>query len=85
MPEYQIRITATAQKQLNKLPEPIARVLIAVIYTLAQHPRPAGCKKLKGRNGYRIRKGDYRVIYDIEDDVLIVTVIAIGHRREIYD
>jgi mRNA interferase RelE/StbE len=59
--------------------------LLDAIETLAANPRPQGCKKLKGRSGYRIRKGDYRIIYDIYDDILVVDVIAAGHRREIYD
>jgi mRNA interferase RelE/StbE len=48
-------------------------------------PRPLGCKKLKGRDAYRIRIGDYRVIYEINDGRLIVTVVTIGHRREVYE
>ena len=52
---------------------------------LEQDPRPAGCKKLKGRDDYRIRIGDYLVIYEIQDGKLIVTVITIGHRREVYE
>jgi mRNA interferase RelE/StbE len=85
MPEYQIRITTTAQKQLDKLPDAVAQFLIEAIYTLARVQRPAGCKKLKGRPGYRIRKGNYRIIYDIYDHILIVEIIAIGHRKDIYD
>lgn len=46
--------------------------------------RPSGCKKLKGRDGYRIRIGNYRILYDIIDQTLIINVIAIGHRRDIY-
>jgi mRNA interferase RelE/StbE len=52
---------------------------------LEQDPRPPGCKKLKGRDAWRIRIGDYRVIYEINDGHLIVTVITIGHRREVYE
>ncbi|MEO7924531.1 MAG: type II toxin-antitoxin system RelE/ParE family toxin [Chitinophagaceae bacterium] len=65
MPDYQIRITRTAQKQLDKLPDPVAGILIETIHDLAVNPRPHGYKKLKGRDGYRIRKGDFRIIYDI--------------------
>ncbi len=83
--EYEIRITKTAQKQLDKLPIPIADTLIAAILDLAKDPRPPGCKKLKGRTGYRIRQGDYRIIYDIHDKVLTIEIIAIGHRKDIYD
>ena len=85
MANYQVVLTRTAQKQLDKLSDLIAGPLLDVIQELTQNPRPPGCKKLKGRQGYRIRKGDYRIIYDVYDDVLVVEVIAIGHRREIYD
>jgi mRNA interferase RelE/StbE len=85
MPEYQIRITKTVQKQLDKLPESVAGILIETIHNLSRNPRPHGCKKLKGRDGYRIRKGDFRIIYDIFDKILTVEVIAIGNRKDIYD
>ncbi|GAA4447602.1 hypothetical protein GCM10023189_04150 [Nibrella saemangeumensis] len=55
------------------------------IQHLAKNPRPAGYKKLKGRTAYRIRKGDYRIIYDIYDKVVVVEAIVMGHRREIYE
>ncbi len=82
---YQIQIRKTAQKQLDKLPDEIADILLDAIEVLAENPRPKGCKKLKGRSGFRIRKGDYRIIYDIYDSILIVDIIAVGHRRDIYD
>ena len=85
MPEYQIRITRTAQKQLDKLPGSIAGLLFETIQSLAVNPRPHGYKKLKGRNGYRIRKGDFRIIYDVYDKILIIEVIAVGDRKDIYD
>ncbi len=80
MPEY-----TTAQKQLDKLPDNVAIPIIGAIKNLSTNPRPSGCKKLKGRNGYRIRKGDYRIIYDIFNKELLVDFIALGHRREIYE
>jgi len=85
MPEYQVRITKTAQKQLDKIPSQIATRLFDLIQSLATNPRPNGCKKLKGRDGFRIRKGDFRIIYDVIDNLLIVEVIAIGDRKDIYD
>jgi len=51
---------------------------------LAVEPRPAGCKKLSGREGWRIRIGDYRVLYEIREEVLVILVVDVGHRREIY-
>lgn len=85
MPAYKLTISQTAQKQLNKLPENVADRLIDSIYLLAEDPRPSGSKKLKGRNGYRIRTGDYRIIYDIFDNTLLIIIIAIGHRKDIYN
>ena len=85
MPEYQVRITKSAQKQLDKIPSQIATKLFDLIQSLATNPRPPGCKKLKGRDGFRIRKGDFRIIYDVIDKLLIVEVIADGDRKDIYD
>lgn len=85
MPDFEIRITKTAQKQLDKLPDSIATMLGAIILALAANPRPNGCKKLKGRDGYRIRKGDFRIIYDIYDRILVIEIIAVGNRKDIYD
>jgi len=85
MPEYELVISRTAQKQLDKLTDNIAGPLIRAIQNLAQDPRPHGCKKLKGRNGYRIRKGDYRILYDIYDSILTIEVIALGNRKDVYD
>ena len=85
MPNYRIEISETASKQLNKLPHNISGELIEIIQSLAENPRPHGCKKLKGRKGYRVRKGNYRIIYDIYDKILLIDIIAIDHRREIYD
>ena len=82
---YKITITRSAQKQLDKLPNNIADRLIDAIYDLSENPRPPGHKKLKSRMGYRIRIGDYRVIYEIFDDELLISVIAIGDRKDIYN
>jgi mRNA interferase RelE/StbE len=84
MHNYTILISRKAQKQLDKLSETIAEPIIEAILELEKDPRPVGNKKLKGRNGYRIRIGNYRVIYDIFDKELIVDVIAVGHRKDIY-
>lgn len=85
MPKYSISLSRTAEKQLDKLPDNIAEPILEVIGSLANNPRPHGSKKLRGRSGYRIRKGDYRIIYDIFDKHLVVEVIEVGHRRDIYD
>jgi mRNA interferase RelE/StbE len=85
MPKYVIVLTKKAQKQLDKIPDAVATSTFEAITTLEQDPRPQGCKKLTGREGYRIRVGNYRVIYSIIDDELIVSIITLGHRKDIYN
>jgi mRNA interferase RelE/StbE len=82
---YQVVIEKQAQKQLAKISPPDYAKVVAALKELADNPRPHGYKKLKGRPGYRVRVGDYRIIYLIEDNVLTVFVLAIGNRRDIYD
>lgn len=81
---YKIRIERTVQKTLEKINEPYYSKIKTAVLNLANDPRPAGYKKLKGRDGFRIRVADYRIIYDIFDDILTVNVIDLGHRKEIY-
>lgn len=85
MADYTVLITKKARKQLEKLPNDIANRLEVRILELSKDPRPPGCKKLGCFELYRVRVGNYRIVYDIEDDVLTVTVIKIGHRKNIYD
>lgn len=85
MAKYTVSLSKRAQKQLDKLSDTIAEPIFQAIEKLGDNPRPHGCKKLKGRNGYRIRIGDYRVIYEIIDNFLLVDVIDLGHRKDIYD
>ncbi|MDZ4679910.1 MAG: type II toxin-antitoxin system RelE/ParE family toxin [Saprospiraceae bacterium] len=82
---YQVTLKKRAVKALEKINEPYYSNIKEAIYNLADNPRPQGCKKLKGRDGYRIRVADYRIIYDIFDDVLLVDVIDLGLRRDIYE
>ncbi len=82
---YQLVIEKYAQKQLAKIDSPYFDQIILAIQALAYSPRPIGYKKLKGRPGYRIRVGDYRVIYRIQDKILFVFVIDIDHRKDIYN
>ena len=82
---YKLLIEKQVQKQLEKIPEPDYSRVKNIINDLANNPRPAGYKKLKGRSGYRIRQGNYRVVYDIEDNILTVYILAAGHRRDIYE
>jgi mRNA interferase RelE/StbE len=84
MPNYTAVLSKKAQKQLDKLPDTIAEPIIDAIARLEENPRPVGYINLKGRDGYRIRTGNYRIIYDIFDTELIVDIIALGHRKDIY-
>ena len=82
---YTVRITRTAEKQLKKLPPPYQSRVAAVIASFEIEPRPTGCKKLSGeQDAYRVRVGDYRIVYDISDNEVTVLVLKIGHRKEIY-
>ena len=82
---YNVNLTKQAIKALKKIDEPYYSSIKKSIYSLADNPRPTGYKKLKGRDGYRIRVADYRIIYDIFDNVLLVDVIDLGHRKDIYE
>ncbi|MBK8392995.1 MAG: type II toxin-antitoxin system RelE/ParE family toxin [Saprospiraceae bacterium] len=82
---YKVTLKKSALKTLKKINEPYYSAIKEAIYSLADNPRPSGYKKLNGRNGYRIRVTDYRIIYDIFDDVLLVEVIDLGHRKDIYE
>jgi mRNA interferase RelE/StbE len=81
---YKLFIERAVYKQLKKVPEKDYQKIMSAIGNLADEPRPSGCKKLTGRPGYRIRQGNYRVIYEINDKILIVTVIDVGDRKDIY-
>jgi len=81
---YRLRITRSAVKELKRLPEGIQQRIRQAIQVLADDPRPPGCRKLKGRTDYRIRVGDYRVLYEIDDDTQTVIVWRVGHRRNVY-
>ncbi len=82
---YKVKILRGALKQLKKIPSEIQERIQIKIDDLATEPRQNGVKKLKGKeNAYRIRVGDYRVIYDIFDDLLVVNVVEVGHRKNIY-
>ncbi len=82
---YRVEVAAAAVRQLRKLDLVARRRVEAAIELLADQPRPSGARKLVGGDGqWRVRTGDYRIVYEIHDDVLLVLVVAIGHRRDIY-
>jgi mRNA interferase RelE/StbE len=81
---YRVEISRRAATAVITLDKAARRRILTAIEALAGNPRPAGCKKLAGQESWRIRVGDYRVVYEIHDQVLLVLVVDIGHRREIY-
>jgi mRNA interferase RelE/StbE len=81
---YEIEFTAAAKKQFDRFPSSLQRRLAEVIDSLGEQPRPPQCAKLAGQDLFRVRCGDYWVIYRIDDRVLLVLVVKIGHRREVY-
>ncbi len=85
MANYTVVLSKKAQKQLDKLSDNIAEPILDAITDLEKNPKPFGYKKLKGRDGYRIRVGNYRIIYDVFNTELIIDVIAVGHRKDIYE
>ena len=84
MASYSLEIKRSAAKELAALPRQDRARIITRIQALAHEPRPPGCERLSGQERYRVRQGDYRILYEIHDDVLIVMVVKIGHRRDVY-
>jgi len=81
---YRIEYSPTAAKQLRKLDGGAYARIRPVIDSLADDPRPGGCKILKVEKRYRVRVGDYRIVYEVRDDVLLVLVVRIAHRSDVY-
>lgn len=85
MSHYRVEFTSAAARAIRKLPKNVRTRLLDAIETLSSNPRPSGACKLSGTDrAWRIRCGDYRVLYEVEDDVLVITVVRAGHRREVY-
>ncbi len=84
MASYSILFTKSAAKELESVPTKDRQRIVSQIGSLADDPRPMGAEKLSGDDKYRIRQGDYRILYKIVDAVLIVTVVRIGNRRDVY-
>lgn len=81
---YEVRLKSSAKKRLDKLPAKDRERILQRVVALGTTPRPPGATKLTGSNAWRVRQGDYRILYTIEDEILMVEVIRIGHRRDIY-
>ncbi len=82
---YSLNFSKQALKELEKINEPYYSNIKKAIVNLVTNPRPHGYKKLKNRDGYRIRVGNYRIIYNIFDTTLIIDIITLGHRKDIYE
>ena len=85
MSTYRVELRPAAARALRKLDPPAQRRVRGAIALLAQDPRPPGARALQGRPGLRVRVGDYRIVYTVEDDVLLVVVVRLGHRRDVYE
>ncbi len=81
---YKIIFAQSAQKELRKIPRLFGLKILRAVENLAGNPRPTGCKKLADSNSYRIRISDYRVIYTIKDKELLIDIVKIAHRKEVY-
>jgi mRNA interferase RelE/StbE len=81
---YSIEIKRSAAREIEDLPLKTRRLVVERIGGLADDPRPRGCEKLAGGEHYRIRQGEYRIVYTIEDAVLTVWVVKVAHRRDVY-
>jgi mRNA interferase RelE/StbE len=81
---YKIRLNSSAAKELEALPTKDRKRLVSKIERLAADPRPSGVEKLSGQEKYRLRQGDYRLLYAVDDDDTVVVIVKIGHRRDVY-
>lgn len=85
MSAYRIELRPSAARNLRKLDPQVRGRVHGAIALLAHDPRPPGARALRGRPGFRIRVGDYRIVYTVQDDVLVVVVVRLGHRRDVYE
>lgn len=82
---YRIEVRPAAVRALRKINRQDQPRIQAAIALLAQDPRPPGARALQGRDGLRVRVGNYRIVYTVDDGVLLIVVVTLGHRREVYD
>jgi mRNA interferase RelE/StbE len=84
--KYSLEIKHSAQRELDSLDDSVFTRIDRKILALAENPRPSGCKKLRGYKGqWRVRVGDWRIVYFIDDDAKLVTITRVAHRREVYE
>ena len=84
MEPYKITVKPSVAKDLRKISKKDVKRILETIQTLAENPRPPQSKKLSGQERYRLRQGNYRILYAIEDDKLVVCVVKVGNRRDVY-
>lgn len=85
MASYRVELTRSAEKDLRKITPPHRETMLDALEKLAFNPRPHGCRKILGaEQTYRIRVGDYRIVYEIHDEVLVILVIRLAHRKDVY-
>lgn len=84
MAKYEVSVLPSAQKEITKLPKQVQNKVLEALVSLSENPRPNGCKKLVGTDSWRFRVGEYRIVYSIEDNVLLIEVIRVAHRKEVY-
>lgn len=84
MENYKIFVKPSAYKELERLPHKIIKLIAKRVASLAEQPRPNGCEKLSGQEQYRIRQGDYRIVYAIDDQLHTVDIVKTAHRRDVY-
>jgi mRNA interferase RelE/StbE len=82
---YRVLLLPAASKGLRRIDPQVRSRIRGAIALLAQDPRPPASRKLRGRDGYRVRIGDYRILYLIQDEILLVVVVTVGHRRDVYE
>ena len=84
MGRYRVLIRRSAEKEVAHLPDTVRTRVIERIHALADDPRPHGCQKLSGEEKYRIRQGDWRIVYEIDDDTVVVVIARVAHRSDVY-
>lgn len=84
MANYKVFVAASARKELSRIPKPDSERIASRLQSLAGDPRPPRCEKLSGYDRYRVRQGDYRIIYSVDDSTRTVDIVKIGHRKEVY-
>ncbi len=84
MGKYRVIFRKSVALDLRRIPNSDLRKILAAIKSLSEEPRPSAIEKLSGQERYRVRQGNYRIIYEINDDEIIVVVVKVGHRKDVY-